>query len=201
MDESSDGSGAITAALLALAVALTLVSCTSGNSSAPSATAPTARVCPHAWAAGWTAWAGRVGATVYCPTWLPSPIDGRIGGQWSTESSPGRHWQLGFVWRDEDFSGLVHVVFEGAPEADWPLRCGGPLCFAGRTGSTDVHGLHVVWYDHDLGSSSGHVAAVFHAGGQVYIVSMHVFGDVGRAQTQAMVRRIVAGLVRVQPPV
>jgi hypothetical protein len=197
LDEQSDGRVGIRAALLAVAVALTLAGCTSGNSSRPSE----APACPHAWAAGWKTWAGRVDATVYCPTWLPSPIDARIGGQWSTESSAGRHWQLGFVWRDEDFSGLVHVVFEGAPEGDWPLRCGGPPCFAGRSGSEDVNGRHVVWYDHDLGSSSGHVAAVFHAGGHVYIVSMHVFGDVGPARTRAMVRRIVAGLVPVRPPV
>jgi hypothetical protein len=55
----------------------------------------------------------------------------------------------------------------------------------------------VRWYDHNMGSSSGHVAAVFHDDGDAYIVSMHVFGTVDKQQTQEMVRKMVAGLVAV----
>ena len=178
-----------------------LPGCSDGNPAGGSAGSPAAAAasCPKQWAADWQDWADKVGMTVWCPTWLPSPIDGRIGPQneYNTARSPGRHWQLGYVWRDEDFSGLVHVVFEGMPESMWPPRCAGMMCFAGPAGSSTVAGHKVRWYDHNMGSSSGHVAAVFHDDGNAYIVSMHVFGTVDKQQTQEMVRKIVAGLVAV----
>lgn len=179
-----------------------LAGCSNGNSAAGtgSPSGSTAELtCPKQWSADWQAWADKVGMTVWCPTWLPSPIDGRIGPQneYNTARSPGRHWQLGYVWRDEDFSGLVHVVFEGMPDSMWPPRCAGMICFAGPDGTSTIAGHKVRWYAHNMGSSSGHIAAVFHDGGNAYVVSMHVFGTVDEQQTQEMVRKMVAGLVAV----
>ena len=37
--------------------------------------------CPAAWRAGWQALANRIDAAVYCPTWMPNPLDAKIGGQ------------------------------------------------------------------------------------------------------------------------
>ena len=56
------------------------------------------RRAPSAWAASWQTWADRVGMTIYCPGWLPSPIDGVIHGQWNTARVPDRQWQLGYAW-------------------------------------------------------------------------------------------------------
>lgn len=187
----------------ALTLPVTLApSCSDGNSAAGtpgSATSSPAPACPKEWKADWQAWADKVGMTVWCPTYLPSPIDGRIGpeNEYNTARSPGRHWQLGYVWRDEDFSGLVHVVFEGMPEKLWPPRCGGMMCFAGPSGRSTIAGHDVRWYSHNMGSSSGHIAAVFHDEDNAYIVSMHVFGTVDAAKTRAMVQQMVAGLVAV----
>src|SRR6185312_6625680 len=153
--------------VIGLVAALTLpvtiaASCSDGNSAAGTAgsAASSAPTCPKEWAADWQAWADKVGMTVWCPTYLPSPIDGRIGpaNEYNTARSPGRHWQLGYVWRDEDFSGLVHIVFEGMPDKLWPPRCGGMLCFAGPSGRSVVAGHDVRWYIHNMGSSSGHIA-------------------------------------------
>ena len=47
-------------------------------SAAPSAPAG----CPSAWARGWQQLANRIQAPVYCPTWMPNPLDGKIGGQY-----------------------------------------------------------------------------------------------------------------------
>ena len=51
---------------------------------APGAGAGThAQSCPAAWQAGWIRLADKVQAPVYCPSWLPQPLDGRIGGEYS----------------------------------------------------------------------------------------------------------------------
>ena len=69
------------------------------------------------------------------------------------------------------------------------LRRAGRQLDRGRPQGALVH--------HNMGSSSGHVAAVFHDDGNAYIVSMHMFGTVDQQQTREMVRRMVAGLVAV----
>ena len=51
-----------------------------------------------------------------------------------------------------------------------------------------------------LGTRSGHVAAVFHDSGYVYVVSMHVYRPYdSRQQVTGLVRRMVAGLVPLEP--
>ena len=39
--------------------------------------------CPAAWQRGWDKLAREIDAPVYCPSWMPNPLDGRIGGQWN----------------------------------------------------------------------------------------------------------------------
>jgi hypothetical protein len=136
---------------------------------------------------------------VFCPSWLPIYIDGVIGGELNTASSPGRFWQLHFVWRSDDFSQLIHIVFEGYAPGTWPRRCGGAPCYAGRDGSETIAGHRVTWYTRNRGSSTGHIAAVFATGGRTYVVSLHVINPYTAATARATVRRIVAGLVPVRP--
>ena len=78
--------------------------------------------------------------TVYCPGWLPSPIDGVIHGQWNTARVPDKQWQLGYAWLEQ--GELVHVVFEGYPPGTFPPRCEGRPCFAGREPATEDVGGH-----------------------------------------------------------
>jgi hypothetical protein len=136
---------------------------------------------------------------VYCPTYMPSPFTGQIGGQWLTAKEPGRSWQLGFSWLEH--GDLVHVVFEGYPASrPWPPSCEGTPCFAHEVGKQTIGGKLVTWYDRNLASHSGHLAAVFRANGYVYVVSMHIAQPNGtEAKVRAALTRTLAGLVPVKP--
>jgi len=39
--------------------------------------------CPAKALTGWQRLANRTGAAVYCPTWMPDPLDGVIGSRWN----------------------------------------------------------------------------------------------------------------------
>jgi hypothetical protein len=136
---------------------------------------------------------------VFCPAWLPLYIDGVIGGDVNTATSPGRHWQLHFVWRSDDFSQLIHIVFEGYAPGTWPATCGGSPCYAGVAGTSTLGGHHVTWYDDDRGSSTGHIAAVFRQGPDTYVVSLHVINPYTPATARATVAHVVRELVAVNP--
>src|SRR5438034_1056949 len=57
---------------------------------APGAGAGThAQSCPAAWQAGWIRLADKVQAPVYCPSWMPSPLDARIGDEGAREPPQG----------------------------------------------------------------------------------------------------------------
>ena len=126
--------------------------------------------------------------TVFCPTWLPIYIDGVIGGDLNTAASPGRFWQVHFVWRSDDFSQLIHIVFEGyAPgHVAAPVRRGA-LLRADVTARRRWAGHKVTWYTRNRGSSTGHIAAVFRDGGNTYVVSLHVIDPYTAATAKATV--------------
>jgi hypothetical protein len=100
-------------ALLAVALVVATAACGTSRADTVSGDHTASATCPSVRAPGWQRWANRVHMTVFCPTWLPIYIDGVIGGDLNTGASPGRFWQLHFVWRSDDFSQLIHVVFEG----------------------------------------------------------------------------------------
>ena len=63
------------------ALALIASGC-SGNESKPAAAAETKpATCPQAWKAGWQRLANRIHHMVYCPNWMPSPIDANTSGR------------------------------------------------------------------------------------------------------------------------
>jgi len=181
---------------LAVAAALVAAAACGGSTAGTAADGPH---CPPARSASWHRWADRVHMTVFCPSWLPVQLDGSVGGADTTAASPGRHWQVQFVWRADDFSQLIHVVFEGFAPGTWPARCGGVPCYGGAQGSETISGRRVTWYADDHGSSTGHIAAAFRDGGNRYTVSLHVIDPYTAASARATVRRIVAGLVPVSP--
>jgi hypothetical protein len=184
--------------LLLVAVAVVFAACDSSNGAGGS-TAAVAKTCPKAWAASWQTWADRVGMTIYCPGWLPSPIDGVIHGEWNTARVPDRQWQLGYAWLEQ--GQLVHVVFEGYPPGTFPPTCEGRPCFGGREATTEeVAGRTVTWYDHNLASHTGHIAAIFHSLGNVYVISIHVATPVSTAaDAKADLRHIIRSLAPVKP--
>jgi len=187
------------AVILAVALALPTAACGASRADTVPSDHTASAACPSVRAAGWQRWANRVHMTVFCPTWLPIYIDGVIGGDLNTAASPGRFWQVHFVWRSDDFSQLIHIVFEGYAPGTWPRTCGGVPCYGGRDG-TETLGTHTVtWYTRNRGSSTGHIAAAFRDGGNTYVVSLHVIDPYTAATAKATVARIVKGLVPVKP--
>jgi len=96
---------------------------------------------------------------------------------------------------------LVHVVFEGYPPGTFPPMCEGQPCFGGREPNTEqVAGRTVTWYDHNLASHTGHIAAIFHSLGNVYVISIHVATPVSTvADAKSDLRHIIRSLAPVQP--
>ncbi len=92
-------------------VALALGVLAQGAAGAPKA------ACPAPWARGWQKLADKVGAPVYCPTWMPNPLDAQIGGQYQDiySISKDRSYLVGFLEHGDLGSGDVHVNFRGYP--------------------------------------------------------------------------------------
>ena len=69
------------------------------------------------WRSGWQALANKVQAPVYCPTWMPNPLDAKIGGQYIDINSIGkdRSYLVSFLEHGDLGSGDVHVNFRGYP--------------------------------------------------------------------------------------
>ena len=136
--------------------------------------------------AGWQTWANRVGMPIWCPGWMPDPIDAIIHGQWNTARVAQHQWQLGYAWLE--IGQLVHVIFEGYPPGTFPPTCEGNVpCFGGEERESETIAGHVVhWYDRNHASHSGHIAAVFHWHGNTYVVSIHVASpDLDQGDRQA----------------
>ena len=64
---------------------------------------------------GWQKLANRIRTPVYCPSWVPSPLDAKIGGQWSSGASVGkdRSYLAGFIWFEKGSE--VHINLRGYP--------------------------------------------------------------------------------------
>jgi hypothetical protein len=176
--------------VLLVAVVVTFAGCGSGSSG--SGSKPTAvSGCAKTWKAGWQKWTDRVGMPVWCPGWMPSPIDAIIHGQWNTARVEQHQWQLGYAWLEE--GQLVHVVFEGYPPGTFPPNCEGVPCFGGEEPGTEKIAGHVVrWYDHNHASHSGHIAAVFKSGPNTDVVSIHVASPVS---TKAIAKRDLGHII------
>ena len=86
----------------------------------------TEKSCPAAWQRSWQKLANRIDAPVYCPSWLPDPLDGQIGGRWNNIDSVGkdRSYLVGFVWQEMSAAGDPHQpprLSGGDEDPDLPL--------------------------------------------------------------------------------
>ena len=72
----------------------------SARSSKASEVKATATKCPTAWRAGWQKLANQIHASVYCPGWMPSPLDAKIGGPRANGRyvDTDRSYLVSFVW-------------------------------------------------------------------------------------------------------
>jgi hypothetical protein len=96
-------------------VALALVGCSSSASERVSSSNAATTSCPKAWAGGWQKLANRIHAAVYCPSYLPDPLTGQIGGRWNNidSVSKDRSYLIGFVW--QELGQEIHINLRGYP--------------------------------------------------------------------------------------
>ena len=197
------------AAFLALVlVSFAAVGCggeSSASAEAPHSITTTAAepTCPPALARGWQKLADQIEAAVYCPSWLPDPLVGRIGGQWEGIHS---------VTKERQLSHRVHLVparrRRGAREpARLSRRDEGAVlqrsspCFSGERGTREVAGTTVDVYTVNRGADTWHVLYAWKEDGSLYSVSQHVVPELGLSYSQVVksLDRIMAGLVKIEP--
>ena len=194
-----------------------LVGCGGGGSVAraePAAQKPTAAACPAKWRAGWQRLANRIQAPVYCPRWMPNPLDARIGGQWDDIFSvdrKDRSYLVSFLSHDQ--SGDVHVNFRGYPGRmriptcktveveNGKARRGTTPCFADPRGTRRAGSIVATVYTVNQDADQWHVLYAWRLRGSLYTISEHVIRPYTYRQVVSNLDRLLRSLVVVEPAV
>jgi hypothetical protein len=198
--------------MLALVLLVAATGCGGAEERSQAAATPREPACPKEWKDGWQELADRIGAPVYCPSWMPTPLDGEIEGQWNNINSVGKNgdYLMGFTWY-EVMSGEVHVNFRGRPstteiptcqevetEAGKTRRRNVP-CFADPQGTKRLGGREVTVYTRNRGADVWHVLYAWEEDGALYAVSQHVAEPHTYSEVVEHLDKITTGLVRIEP--
>jgi hypothetical protein len=198
---------AAAAALSFIVVCLSLVGCggespASAEPAQPTMTAASEPVCPPSWKAGWQKLANQIDAAVFCPSWLPDPLTGKIGGRWQAVHAvtPQGSYLISFIWFERG-SGEVHVNLRGYPGETKVPTCNGEPCFSGERGTREVAGRTVHVYTVNRGADTWHALYSWEEDGSLYSVSQHVVPELGLSYNRVVesLDRIMAGLVKIEP--
>jgi hypothetical protein len=178
----------------------------------PKAAATTAARPTCAYRAGWQALANRIAADVYCPGWLPGPLDDQIGGQWSNINNvTAAHSYLeSFIWQDTDspgLGGLYHVILRGYPGETKIPTCMEGLhdnvptpCFANPEGTVVENGIRATFYTVNQDADAWHIALLWRHAGGLYTISEHLAPPADTyASAVANLKRELAALVLIAP--
>ena len=167
------------------------------------------RACPQAWASGWQKLANKVDAPVYCPTWMPNPLDAKIGGQWTDiySISKDHSYLVSFLEHGDLGSGDVHVNFRGYPGSTTIPRCPGPVkksppiaCFSDPVAHLKSNGIDATVYQVNQGADQWHILLAWHHNRSLYTVSEHVIAPYRfSTQVKRNLARLLHGLVLVRP--
>ena len=202
--------------LAALAVALAGCGGEDTNATSTQTAASGTATCPEAWKAGWQRVANDAGASAYCPSWMPKPLDGKIGGiykngRWVDEKD--RSYLVSFVWVDHD-SGVsqeVHMNFRGYPGRTAIPTCEStstengktvrkPVpCFADPGKPRRIGAITVTPYTVNQGIDEWHVLYLWRHEGSLYTVSEHVIKPYSFKEVVANLDRVTRGLVKLEP--
>lgn len=187
-----------------LLAALSGCSLSADTEETASAKAP-ARGCPAAWKPGWQRLANRVDVPVYCPSWMPSPLDALIGGQWSSGGANvrrDRSYLVGFLWHEAG-SGDVHVNFRAYPGKTAVPRCRDGKrsipCFSDPRGTRRLGDKTVTVYTVSRDADQWHVTYLWRRNGTLYTVSEHVAPPLTYRRVIANLDRLVGGLDLIRP--
>jgi hypothetical protein len=201
-------------ALLALPLlVVVLAGCSGDEKVAGSAAAKPSPACPAAYKAEWQRLANRVQVPVYCPSWMPSPLDADIGGQWNSDGpvvDRDRSYLVGFLWHEAG-SGDVHVNFRAYPNRTKVPTCidtqtsGGKTrrrkvpCFSDPRGERTVGDKRVTVYTVSRDADQWHVTYLWRRNGTLYTVSEHVAEPLNFRRVVANLDRLVSGLELIRP--
>jgi hypothetical protein len=200
---------------LLLALTVVLAGCSYGgegdDENAAAKAAP--KGCPAAWEPDWQRLANRVGVPVYCPSWMPSPLDAKIGGQWNSGGPlvrRDRSYLVGFLWHEAG-SGDVHVNFRAYPNRTKVPTCidtqtsGGRTrrrkvpCFSDPRGERTIGDKRVTVYTVSRDADQWHVTYLWRRNGTLYTVSEHVAEPLNFRRVVANLDRLVGGLELIRP--
>jgi hypothetical protein len=205
------------AVVAAVIACLVLAGCGGSSSASAPATDSSQQTaaCPQAWRAGWQALADEIRAPAYCPSWMPHPLDAKMGGPWFNGRyvEKDRSYLVSFVWQETTPTGgdEVHVNFRGypgrtaIPACDDLRRVRGKLvhkpipCFADARGRRRIGGITATVYTANQGADQWHVLYGWRHDGSLYTVSEHVAPPYTYRRVIRNLDRIVRGLSLIRP--
>ena len=206
---------AVVTAVTTLALALVALSSCSGGRSESAAAEAAAPVCPKSWRVGWQALANEVRARVYCPSWLPDPLDGRFDGVFNGQTvDPDRSYLVKFLFFDSGLPGgpqEVHVVFRGYPGNTRLPRCDNSTvegdtvvhhfspCFSDPKRKRRFGSKLATLYTSNQGADQWHLLYAWRENASLYTLSEHVAPPYSYAQVLRNLDRMMSTLVRIQP--
>ena len=194
---------------------LLLAGCGGSASKEKSAKAVAAPSCPAAWRAGWQRLANQIRTAVYCPSWMPDPLDAQIGGTYANGRyvSPDRSYLVSFVSLEHDVGGIsgeVHVNFRGYPGNTAIPKCQDSItengvtkrttipCFDDKRWTKKIGSELVTAYTANQGVDQWHVLYAWRRDGTLYAMSEHVTPPYTYRQVVDHLNRMMRGLVLVR---
>ncbi|MFL5930652.1 MAG: hypothetical protein ACJ75P_05290 [Gaiellaceae bacterium] len=184
---------------------LVLAGCSGDDKAEGSAAAKPRPACPAASKPEWQQLANRVQAPVYCPSWMPSPLDADIGGQWNSDGpivDKDRSYLVGFLWHEAG-AGDVHVNFRGYPRRTAVPRCKDGKqrvpCFSDARGTKRIGDKNVTVYTVSRDADQWHVTFLWRRDGTLYTASEHVAPPFTFGKVVSNLERLVGGLDLIKP--
>jgi hypothetical protein len=187
-----------------------------GSAGGPATTTAARASCSAAKLGGWQRLANRIHADVYCPSWLPDPLDGVIGSRWSNIDAVSRDGSYleSWVWQETGpgaAGGELHVNLRGYPGRTAIPRCDNSTkvngkvhhatlpCFADPRGTARAKGIAATVYTVNQGADQWHVLYAWRHAGSLYTISEHVAQPLTYRKVLVYLNRILGGLVLVRP--
>jgi hypothetical protein len=197
--------------ILLATFALAAAGCGGAQAPRGAADAAAPKQCSAKALAGWMKLAHQIRAPVYCPTWMPDPLDGVIGSRWNNidATSRDRSYLESWVWQETGLGaagGELHVNLRGYPgrtripkcvDADTAKRKLIP-CFADPRGTVQANGIGATVYTVNQDADQWHILYAWRHGGSLYTISEHVAPPVDYAKVRLYLDRILRGLVLVR---
>ena len=204
------------AAIGLLAAAVAASGCSGDRAAQPAAKAASPPACKPAQVEGWRALARRIHAPVYCPAWMPDPLDGVIGSRWNNidSVSPDRSYLESWVWQETGpgaAGGELHVNLRAYPGVTKIPTCEDTQTVNGVTRHpnlpcfADAHGRHragsilATEYTVNQGADQWHVLYAWRRNGSLYTLSEHVAPPLDYTKVVRNLNRMLRSLVLVRP--